>query len=177
MKKEATYKGYKVVVEDDNSITATLDGKVCDNVKQTLRDIAEQTGWTYDAGWNTRQFGAKLVDFLNAQPTAGKSESKSKSKSAAADTNTGGLDKDTIHLLSKVFAALAYATADIDDEVTQEEIDLMNKIASQVSFLDKDIVGTYLDLERKHICSYKSHTELAKLVPPQYRIPMFQTIV
>ncbi|MGN0092146.1 MAG: WG repeat-containing protein, partial [Alistipes sp.] len=29
---------------------------------------AEQTGWTYDAGWNTRQFGAKLVDFLNAQP-------------------------------------------------------------------------------------------------------------
>jgi len=36
------------------------------NVKGALREIAEKVGFAYDEKWNTRQFGSKLIDHLNA---------------------------------------------------------------------------------------------------------------
>lgn len=37
-----------------------------DNTKGALREIVERTGFEYDQNWTTRQFGSKLVDFINA---------------------------------------------------------------------------------------------------------------
>lgn len=39
--------------------------RVYDNVKGALREIADKAGFEYDNSWTTRQFGNKLVDFLN----------------------------------------------------------------------------------------------------------------
>ena len=39
--------------------------QVFSNTKGALRDIAEATKFDFDPDWNTRQFGAKLVDFIN----------------------------------------------------------------------------------------------------------------
>ena len=38
--------------------------RVYDNVKGALREIAEQEGFEYDNDWTTRQFGSKLMSFL-----------------------------------------------------------------------------------------------------------------
>ena len=37
------------------------------NVKGVLREISAELGFNYDPKWNTRQFGSKLVDFINEQ--------------------------------------------------------------------------------------------------------------
>lgn len=37
------------------------------NTKGALREIAENTGFDFDPKWTTRQFGNKLVDFLNSK--------------------------------------------------------------------------------------------------------------
>ena len=39
--------------------------RIYDNVKGALREIAEKEGFEYDPAWTTRQFGSKLVDFIN----------------------------------------------------------------------------------------------------------------
>lgn len=39
--------------------------RIYDNVKGALREIAEKEGFEYDDNWTTRQFGSKLIDFLN----------------------------------------------------------------------------------------------------------------
>ena len=36
----------------------------CKNTKEALRTISEQLGFEYDREWNTQQFGAKLVKYL-----------------------------------------------------------------------------------------------------------------
>ena len=36
-----------------------------DNTKAALREIAGKIGFTYDEGWTTQQFGAKLINELN----------------------------------------------------------------------------------------------------------------
>lgn len=38
-----------------------------DNTIGALREIAEQEGFEYDSGWNTRTFGSKLIDFLSGK--------------------------------------------------------------------------------------------------------------
>lgn len=36
------------------------------NKKGALREVAEKVGFEFDPKWATRQFGSKLVDFLNS---------------------------------------------------------------------------------------------------------------
>ena len=36
------------------------------NVKGALREISGEIGFDYDAKWTTRQFGSKLIDFINS---------------------------------------------------------------------------------------------------------------
>lgn len=65
IKKTATYGEYVINVANDNSIEVLKNGVVCENSKGTMRDIAALVGFSVDSDWNTRQLGAKLVDFLN----------------------------------------------------------------------------------------------------------------
>lgn len=37
-----------------------------ENTKGALREISEKIGFEYDTAWTTRQFGSKLVDYLNS---------------------------------------------------------------------------------------------------------------
>ena len=39
--------------------------RIYDNVKGALREITEKEEFEYDPNWTTRQFGSKLIDFLN----------------------------------------------------------------------------------------------------------------
>ena len=54
---------YVIFKEESGSIQVFKD---YDNVKGALREIAEGIGFEYDGAWTTRQFGAKLIENLNA---------------------------------------------------------------------------------------------------------------
>ena len=76
MKKQATYGDYVITINDDSSVSVTYQNEECSNAKKALREVSENAGFAFDAGWNTRQFGSKLVDFLQSQ--GGVTEKKDK---------------------------------------------------------------------------------------------------
>lgn len=53
---------YTITKRESGSIESY---RVYDNTKGALREIAETIGFEFDPSWTTRQFGGKLVDFLN----------------------------------------------------------------------------------------------------------------
>ena len=53
---------YIIQREDSGSIVVY---RIYDNVKGALREIAEKEGFEVNPEWNTRQLGAKLIDFIN----------------------------------------------------------------------------------------------------------------
>ncbi len=55
---------YTVVKRDSGTIETY---RTYDNTKGALREIAEAQGFEFDSAWNTRQFGSKLVDFINSK--------------------------------------------------------------------------------------------------------------
>lgn len=60
----AEYGEYVIFKTETGSIQVFKD---YDNVKGALREISEQIGFEYDTAWTTRQFGSKLIAFLNEQ--------------------------------------------------------------------------------------------------------------
>ena len=63
-KKSAISGEYIVTVENSGSISVH---RIYDNTIGALREIAERIGFKYDTNWPTRQFGSKLVDFINGK--------------------------------------------------------------------------------------------------------------
>lgn len=60
----------KIAVVGEYTVSRESSGgvktyRVYDNVKDALREVAEKTGFEFDNDWTTRQFGSKLVDFIN----------------------------------------------------------------------------------------------------------------
>ncbi|MBQ0019390.1 MAG: hypothetical protein KBT39_02600 [Bacteroidales bacterium] len=60
----AEYGEYVIFKTETGSIQVFKD---YDNVKGALREISEQIGFEYDTAWTTRQFGSKLIAFINEQ--------------------------------------------------------------------------------------------------------------
>lgn len=54
-----------VVTEDEKNHIEVF--RTYENTKEALREISEKTGFEYEASWTTRQFGSKLVDFVNGK--------------------------------------------------------------------------------------------------------------
>lgn len=63
MAKKSVVAGEYIVSVLDNGAIEVY--RIYDNVKGALREISEKEGFEYDPAWTTRQFGSKLVDFLN----------------------------------------------------------------------------------------------------------------
>ena len=61
----ATYQTWKIEIAESGTVSVFDNGTLCDNSKKALCEIAEQVGFMMQEGWNTRQMGRKLVDFLN----------------------------------------------------------------------------------------------------------------
>lgn len=56
--KSAVYGEYLISQDKSGSISVLRE---YDNVKDSLRAIAQEVGFAYDDAWTTRQFGSKLV--------------------------------------------------------------------------------------------------------------------
>ena len=69
-KKRATFLQYLIVQDCNNSVHVYwVEGDKVQRFKNTLaalREVAEKTVFQFDEAWNTRYFGSKLIDFINA---------------------------------------------------------------------------------------------------------------
>ncbi len=61
-KKSCVAGEFIIEVLDSGSISIY---KVFDNTKEGLREAAKAVGFEVDPNWNTRQFGSKIIDFVN----------------------------------------------------------------------------------------------------------------
>lgn len=66
-KKSAIFGEYVINVEDDGSIKVY---RIYDNVKGSLREIAEENNFSYEGDWTTQQFGAKILKEFGDGKTA-----------------------------------------------------------------------------------------------------------
>lgn len=65
MSKEAIFNGWKVVINNDKSISVFNNGVLCDNSSAALKQISNEMGFKYKDSWNTRQHGKNVVDEIN----------------------------------------------------------------------------------------------------------------
>ena len=85
VKKSASCGDYSIDILFDNKVIAKKGGVVCDNAKGTMREIAAQVGFVFDANWTTQQFGSKLVDFLKTGAKPVVDTAKAEAEKAAAE--------------------------------------------------------------------------------------------
>ncbi|MCM1036229.1 MAG: hypothetical protein NC406_02740 [Bacteroides sp.] len=60
MAKKSAISGEYIITQEDNGTIRIC--KIYDNVIGSLRECADAQGFQYDPKWNTRQFGAKLIE-------------------------------------------------------------------------------------------------------------------
>lgn len=63
-KSSAIFENYEIIREENNSITICIKGG---KTKEILREISIAAKFNYDESWNTQQFGAKLIEYLNKE--------------------------------------------------------------------------------------------------------------
>lgn len=63
----ATYKTWRIDIEDSGTALVYDNGTLCGNATKALSQIAAEVGFDMPDNWTTRQKGRKLVDFLNSQ--------------------------------------------------------------------------------------------------------------
>ena len=75
-----------------------------------------------------------------------------------------------------MFGILAFTAANLDDEVTEEEVGAIIGIANSFGF-NVDLVKQAVMLEKMGIRSYDSQSELAVSIPEEYHDNLFQGII
>lgn len=59
-----THGAWTLELAEDKSVKMYKNGELCEKTSPALRELAAEVGFTYDPGWNTRQFGSKLFAHL-----------------------------------------------------------------------------------------------------------------
>lgn len=85
-------------------------------------------------------------------------------------------EEDVTELLSKVFGSLAWLVADMDDEISEDEIKTILTVAHGFEAFDLELVRQRIILEKMGIRDYNSHKALAASVPEEFRQMMFQAL-
>ena len=67
MKKEAKYKEYHILIENNNSVKILSSEEPLTPVKPKLREIANEIDFDVEESWNTQTLGAKLIDHLQQE--------------------------------------------------------------------------------------------------------------
>lgn len=62
--KKVNHGAWTLEIADDKSVKIYKNGEPCKKTSPALRELAAEVGFTYDPGWNTRQFGSKLFAHL-----------------------------------------------------------------------------------------------------------------
>ena len=126
-------------------VCRSSDNVKIDNVKEALRQIAKQEGFEYDPNWNTRQFGNKLLNFLNGNGVNATTEKSS-------DVSKGGKYTIELSLWAKGVQLL---------DVTEEEKNELSEGNLNDVFYDWASKYDYdFYYERQFICPNTEYFEL-----------------
>lgn len=168
-KKSATYLGYEVVVEDNNSITINKDGQKVAKVMGAIREIAALTGFVVNEKSNTQQNGSKLVDFLKTLPaTAPAASTESKETTAGKSESASEIESETEHQATvpkcEIFEAEIQPSTTSEIELNEEE---MNELLKRLEALEARIAklenalatGASASQDREYIVAYKRVTQ------------------
>lgn len=110
---------YEIIINDDSSVTVKKDGGEVSVVKPVLAEISKKFGFKLDTSWNTRQLGAKLVDFLKSQPSEPKA-----TKAAAAEENRYPLHIRIESKMAKVLGVANNLTEEILCSSPSKQVEL-----------------------------------------------------
>ena len=132
--------------------------RIYDNVKGALREIAEKEGFEYDPNWNTRQFGSKLIDFLNGNVS-------SKTKATATENNEADDDNVNRDKLKQYVSNLQYHF----DEFDMEDFD-------GSYFTNEGVVGEWFNEEQldeaiDNVAWRNSDNKIIWLIDESYKYP------
>ena len=132
--------------------------RIYDNVKSALREIAEREGFEYDPNWNTRQFGSKLIDFLNGNVS-------SKTKATATENNEADDDNVNRDKLKQYVSNLQYHF----DEFDMEDFD-------GSYFTNEGVVGEWFNEEQideaiDNVAWRNSDNKIIWLIDESYKYP------
>lgn len=67
-KSSFTISKYKIIEYKNGSVRIFERDEIVENTLGTLREIANMVNFTFEESWNTRQFGHKLLDYLQKNP-------------------------------------------------------------------------------------------------------------
>ena len=59
---------FEIEKNENGGFSVKKDGVICENTKGAMRECAEMINFAYEAKWTTRQFGSKLIKYINEQP-------------------------------------------------------------------------------------------------------------
>ena len=86
MEKTVKYGDYQITKADNASISVLKNGELQKNTKAALREVADLIGLTPEEGWNTQQFGAKLIKAIEQRLDEGIDEEEFLKHFAPAET-------------------------------------------------------------------------------------------
>lgn len=164
-KKSATYLGYQIVVEDNNSITINKDGQKVAKVMGAIREIAALTGFVVNEKSNTQQNGSKLVDFLKTLPatasaastespetTAGKSESASEIQSEAEHQAT----VPECEICEAEIQPSTISETELNEEEMNELLKRLEALEARIAKLENALAtGVSASQDREYIVAHK----------------------
>ena len=86
MEKTVKYGDYQITKAENASISVLKNGELQKNTKAALREVADLIGLTPEEGWNTQQFGAKLIKAIEQRLEEGIDEEEFLKHFAPAET-------------------------------------------------------------------------------------------
>ena len=143
MEKTVKYGDYQITKAENASISVLKNGELQKNTKAALREVADLIGLTPEDGWNTQQFGAKLIKAIEQRLENGIDEEEFKKHFAPMETQA----KKLTPAMRLVQLALRTCVSPEDGfDADLFDLDDLMDIAVHFSFERDDIIDAYNEI-------------------------------
>ena len=143
MEKSVKYGDYQITKADNGSISVLKNGDPQSNAKAALREVADLIGLKPEEGWNTQQFGAKLIKAIDQRLENGIDEEEFLKHFAPAETQ----EKKLAPSMRLVQLALRTCVSPEDGfQADLFDLDELMDIAVHFGFERDDIIDAYNEI-------------------------------
>lgn len=143
MGKTVKYGDYQIIKADNGSISVLKNGEPQKSAMAALREVAELIGLKPEEGWNTQQFGAKLIKAIDQRLENGIDEEEFLKHFAPAETQ----EKKLAPAMRLVQLALRTCVSPEDGfQADLFDLDELMDIAVHFGFERDDIIDAYNEI-------------------------------
>lgn len=143
MGKTVKYGDYQITKADNGSISVLKNGEPQKSAMAALREVADLIDFTPEEGWNTQQFGAKLIKAIEQRLENGIDEEEFLKHFAPAETQ----EKKLAPAMRLVQLALRTCVSPEDGfQADLFDLDELMDIAVHFSFERDDIIDAYNEI-------------------------------